>query len=290
MLYIDVYFIINWVMNMLVLWLTAILFRNSFKVKRSSMAAMVGAIWALLPYVTKLPIWIFSWAGELVVAVVMCKIAYRCQGGRKIVTMALRLYAVTWCVGGCLNMIYYQTAAGTYIRYMLYGEKEEVSAWWLVLTATAIAGGLLGASWWYRHEGKKDSLLYPVELCFHEKKVELIGLLDTGNQLYTITGKPVNVIGISVLEQLSKEKAEWVKQYLEGTLNEVDALEGIMLVPFQSVGTSQGMIPVVWIDTMTIKKNTSEEVVSRPAFGISKEEIFCDRKYQIILNQSYGQD
>lgn len=290
MLYIDVYFIINWVMNMLVLLLTGILYRNPLKIKRYSIAAAIGGIWALFPYVTKLPTWLFSWGGQLAIAVVMCKVAYCCKGGKRIVTMALRLYAVTWCMGGCLNMIYYRTAAGTYIRRMIYGGKEEISVWWLVLTAVIMAGILLVASWWYRSEGKKDSLLYPVELHFHEKKVKLTALLDTGNQLYTMTGKPVSIIGISVLEELSREKAEWVKQYLEGTLEKIDTLDGMMLVPFQSVGNSQGMMPVIWIDTMTIKKNTSEEFVSKPALGISKAEIFCGKKYQMILNQSYGQD
>ena len=42
MLYIDVYFIINWVMNLLVLLLTGILYRNKPLVKRYSMAAAVG--------------------------------------------------------------------------------------------------------------------------------------------------------------------------------------------------------------------------------------------------------
>ncbi len=290
MLYIDVYFIINWVMNLLVLLLTGILYRNKPLVKRYSMAAAVGAVWAVLPYITKLPSWIFSWGGELVIAVCMCKIAYQCQGGKRTIVTALRLYAVTWCIGGALNAIYYQTEAGVYIRYLIYGESFEISVLWLFATAIFVASGFVGASWWYRHESRKDSLLYPVELCFQEKKVELKGLLDTGNRLYTMTGKPVSVMGISVLEQLSKEKAEWIKYYLEGTLEEMDTLEGIMLIPFQSVGNSHGMMPVIWIDTMTIKKNTSEEVVSKPALGISKPEIFLHKEYQLILHQSYGQD
>src|SRR5699024_1079436 len=157
-----------------------------------------------------------------------------------------RLYAVTWCIGGALNAIYYQTEAGVYIRYLIYGESFEISVLWLFATAIFVASGFVGASWWYRHESRKDSLLYPVELCFQEKKVELKGLLDTGNRLYTMTGKPVSVMGISVLEQLSKEKAEWIKHYLEGTLEEMDTLEGIMLIPFQSVGNSHGMMPVIW--------------------------------------------
>lgn len=290
MLYIDVYFIINWAMNLFVLLLTGILYRQKTAGLRYSIAAAVGAIWALLPYTTKLPTWMFSWGGELIVAVCMCRIAYRCRGGKKTITAALRLYAVTWCVGGCLNAIYYQTKAGVYIRYLLYGESADISMLWLILAAAVAAAAVYFAFIWHRHESKKNSLLCPVQLCFCEKTVDITALLDTGNQLYTVTGKPVSVIGISILEQLSKEKAEWIKRYLEGTLDENDALDRIMLVPFQSVGNSHGMMPVIWIDTMTIKKNTSEDVVSKPALGISRQEIFFHKKYEMILHQSYGQD
>ena len=119
----------------------------------------------------KAPILDIFLGGELVIAVCMCKIAYQCQGGKRTIVTALRLYAVTWCIGGALNAIYYQTEAGVYIRYLIYGESFEISVLWLFATAIFVASGFVGASWWYRHESRKDSLLYPVELCFQEKKV-----------------------------------------------------------------------------------------------------------------------
>lgn len=194
----------------------------------------------------------------------------------------LGMYFVTWCLGGCLNAVYYQSRAGMYIRKLLYGGGEEVTAFWLFTAVTITAVCFCGASFWYRHHSER--LYCQVILHMGENSVRLTALCDTGNSLYTMTGKPVSVMDQSMLEQLSAEKAAAIKDWLEGKTP--DIAQGITLVPFESIGNPHEMMAVIYADTMIIKKDTAEETITKAAIGISPTHFSNGRGYQLILHKS----
>lgn len=93
-------------------------------------------------------------------------------------------------------------------------------------------------------------------------------LFDTGNSLCDpVTGKPVCILGRKQAGQLLREKE----------------LQTLRYIPYCSVGTANGVLPVIRVEKMCI--HTGQECwVEKPLIGICEEDSFTNGEYQMILN------
>lgn len=93
-------------------------------------------------------------------------------------------------------------------------------------------------------------------------------LLDTGNSLSDpVTGKPVCILGRGQAGGFFQEQEFQTLRY----------------IPYCSVGTKAGVLPVVRLEKMCIH-NGQECWVEQPLIGICEEESFTNGEYQMILN------
>ena len=114
---------------------------------------------------------------------------------------------------------------------------------------------------------------YEILLLLEDRNLMLCGFLDTGNLLRDpMLNQPVHIIQ----EDLIKDEIAKNKLF-------------IRYIPYHSLGQEKGMIPVVTLKAMYIK-GTGEKLKSppiyleKPVFGLAKEKLFQEKKYQVILN------
>lgn len=101
----------------------------------------------------------------------------------------------------------------------------------------------------------------PVELLWKEKRLKLMALVDTGNRLLDpLTGESVLVCGCDVGEELfgipSALFAEPVNVLDSGLLS------GWRLIPYDAVGNSGGLLPVIRLKNIRIGGKTTDALVA----------------------------
>ncbi len=279
MLYIDIYFLINWTMDMILIIITGHIRRNKPLLIRYMFAACLGAVWSFVPVIAPdMPKWIFAPMSYIGICAFMCRVAYSTKGFRQLLKAVIILYLNTWVMGGILNFLYFQTKAGIWLKNILYGEYAVPSVWWLFICA-AIVGGVWIVAWdWYRYISSNRKIIYPVEIQLGKKKINAMALLDTGNRLYTPGGTPVSIMDHNLARKwLGDQEVEKLDDRLEGGIP-------YSLIPYQSIGKEQGVIAVIKADQMIIHKGTLDETVATPAIGISELCFSAGKEYQVILH------
>ena len=110
------------------------------------------------------------------------------------------------------------------------GNQQQTLLW-----ASLFCGVCLTGIWVSRHKRR----YLPVELCFGEKTAKLQGLVDTGHSLRDpITGRQVLIVGADVAQMLTG----FTSQQLADPVENIGKIPGLRLIPYQSVGKSQGLL------------------------------------------------
>ena len=64
------------------------------------------------------------------------------------------------------------------------------------------------------------------------------------------------------------------------------SVKGVVYVPYQSVGTSHGILPAVFIDRMEIEQEGGRYSLEKPLIAITKQELSPSGEYQILIQKS----
>jgi stage II sporulation protein GA (sporulation sigma-E factor processing peptidase) len=64
------------------------------------------------------------------------------------------------------------------------------------------------------------------------------------------------------------------------------SVKGVVYVPYQSVGTSRGILPAVFIDRMEIEQEGGRYSLEKPLIAITKQELSPSGEYQILIQKS----
>jgi hypothetical protein len=113
--------------------------------------------------------------------------------------------------------------------------------------------------------------VYEVLLVSQNRKIPVQGFYDSGNLLWDpLLQQPVHLIQRQVVAQeLAQEKQ-------------------LRTIPYHSLGTPQGILPVLVLDGMYISMDTGKKkraaYISKPVLGIAEEALFTGRSYQMILH------
>lgn len=125
----------------------------------------------------------------------------------------------------------------------------------------------------WRESKKIEKMEYEVLLLLEGKSISLKGYWDSGNLLMDpLVQQPVHIIQQELLQK------------------ELESLQlPVRYIPFHSLGQENGLLPVVTLKAMYLKR-TEERTqvkpvfVEKPVFGLAKEKLFQNKEYQIILN------
>ena len=118
-----------------------------------------------------------------------------------------------------------------------------------------------------------------MRLCGYEDEIEVNALIETGNSLREpVSGKPVSV----------------VEEEMLGRLSGIKIPEKLKVIPYHSVGKSNGIMEGYEIPEMIIEDEGENLRWQKVIVGISKNKISANGRYQMILhpdlcNETSGQ-
>lgn len=271
--YLDVFFLINFGMDYLVLMLTSIIMRNKKSKIRIVAASIFGAAYSVIMIQPLLQHLHFVTLLSIVAAFVMILIAFGFENRAAYLKNAVFLTCATFLLGGILNYLYYATDLGRIVNQILHGTSNQVVNARKFVFVTLVAYGILVLMIKIIMVCRKDaSVFFEVKLSRNGKSVVVKALFDTGNSLVEpISGNIVHIAEYKIL-----------KPMLEG---DESAKENICVIPYHSVGEEHGMLYGIRMDEMVILINGEPRFLYHPIIAIYHGTLSENDKYAMILHR-----
>lgn len=252
-LYIDVFFLVNFMMDYLLLLLVRRMLKCSATHGNICIGSILGSFLTCVTVGLPIPcasvkFFIF----HTIISFLMLKTGLRVHGTSEYLRGLIGMYTAGFLLGGVFDFLHQYVKIGS----LFFGIA--------VLSYYVVQGIWSFVSLLHRY----TSYHCEVRLCFPEGECTVDALIDTGNSLSDPeTGRPVCV--------LEREK---VNQYISN-----DKISNMRKIPFCSVGETQGLLPVMEIEEMYVHRE-KEYRIRHPVIGICGERISASGNYGMILN------
>lgn len=252
--YIDVLFLVNFMMDTLLLVFVGKVLKCSQSRARLVAAAALGALLTcVLIVIPFLPSFVKIILLYTAVNSMMIAVAFQIRSWRLFFKAFVLLYIFAFLMGGILQWFYPYLKTGSVFFSAVIVSSFMIKGIWKF-----IAGFFF-----------KQQKTYQVILFANGEEIVLHAFVDTGNTLKDpLSGQPVHVLDQAAI----REKMENWEQ------------EGFRYIPFRTV-SGEGIMPAIRIEKMCIQTQSDEMIwVEHPIIGISKECIFTQEDYQMLLN------
>lgn len=269
--YVDVLFLVNWVMDYVLLWAVCAVMGLPRKKVRLGLAAALGAGWVCVIAIFSLPHLIEEGLTWLGISSLMIWIACRPRKLSDFLNRLSVLYLVAFLAGGGLNLLYFHTSAGVYLKQIILGiQKVDSSGVGVIFGSIAMILAMTKILNTMEKQKKRRKNRYTAELYFGEQRVLVDGFIDTGNRLKEpLTGKIVHILQEDVAASLMSAENKPMS----------------FLVPYHAVGTEAGLLTAIRIDRMElVAEDESRTVIMRPLFGLYQGKLSSNDEYQLILH------
>lgn len=254
-IYIDILFLVNFMMDTLVLLLVGKLLKRNFLYRNVVLGAMAGSAASCVLVILPAVPWIVkSILGHMVISSLMLWITFRFREQSSFWKALLLLYSCTFLLGGILQSL------SPYVKTWSFFFAAAVAAWFLARGIGLLLSRVIS----------REKREYAVILYEKERSCCLQALLDTGNCLKDpFSGQPVHILEERAAKDLLKEKSA----------------EGIRYIPFRTL-QGEGILPVIRLEKMCIILSEKEKLwINQPAIGISSQRIFVSGRHQMLLNR-----
>lgn len=269
-IYLDVFFVINFIMDYIVLSVTFSILGEPGKIWRRLLAAFIGGVWAVLNVI--LVKYHGQWkillnvATYTVTAVSMLLVAGGGRDAKKMLRAYFTMFVSAFCLAGICYAVWYHTAVG----YMLV--TGRISVIHIVIGCICFLVVKSAVKKFLRVRRSFGSDLCKVELTIENNRIQFLGLIDTGNVLKDpYTGKNVHIVRSDILSSVLEKKENYPKLHYR-------------LVPFHSVGKEGGLIPVIDVDCMKVFDCRRMIFKDEAAIGIYDGMLSGTSSYDALIN------
>lgn len=271
--YLDVFFMINFIMDYMIILITSRIAKVKKKRIRQLAGAGCGALYSVI-VIKPLTNHLFKITlVNILIAAVMVLISFGFTSASVYIKNVFLLFVVSFTMSGIINYLYYSTVIGKYVRNVLSGDSNKVVNARKFILVSVLAYILLSAIVRIIFSVRKDmELYYDVKITFRGKSVVVRGLYDTGNGLTEpVSGKMVHIAEYKILKPL-----------LEG---DEKAKENIYVIPFHSIGEEDGIMYGIRMDEMVVLVDDEPKFLYNPIIGIYTGNVSKRGNYSVILNR-----
>lgn len=252
-LYIDVFFMVNFMMDYILLLIIRRILKCTATHGRVCIGAIAGSVLTCLVIIIPIPSAVVKFIlFHGLVNVLMIKLGLKIGWNRIFLKAYLLLYVSGFLVGGVFEYLNQYVRVGS-LFFIL-----AIASYYIVLGIWNFISHLMRLK-----NNKCRAILYK-----DGKTCVVDALVDTGNCLEdSLTGKPVSVVDKSIMRQLF----------------DTDYPEGIRYIAYHSIGKKEGVMPVFTLDGIQIDQD-EKKWVEKPMIAVSEECIAEDGAYKMIMN------
>ncbi|MEE1314815.1 MAG: sigma-E processing peptidase SpoIIGA [Faecalimonas sp.] len=252
-LYVDVLFLVNFMMDYLLLLLLKKMLKCTATHGRICLGAIAGSLLTCLVVILPIPYAAIKLVlFHVVVNTCMIRAGLKIKDAKTFVKAYVLLYIGSFLLGGLLEVLYPYVRVGALFFAIAIGGYYVVSKLWDFIVSVQ----------------RINQYHCNVDLYLGERICQVKGMIDTGNGLVDpISKKPVSILDSEAAKRLVGEVP----------------ITRIRYVPYCSIGKKEGLLPTLKIDRMHIY-GEKECWVQEPLIGVSEEMISAEGAYEMILN------
>lgn len=252
-LYVDVLFLVNFVMDFILLLLVKKMLKCTATHGRLCLGAALGSVLTCIVVILPIPYAIFKFIlFHMFVNIFMIRVGLKIKHIRSFAKAYFLLYIGSFLLGGILQAFWQYVREGS------------------LFFATVIVGYLFVSKIWdYIGMIKRiERYQCEVDLYVNGERYHVKGMIDTGNGLRDpVSNKPVSILERDIAKKiLGNEK-----------------LSQVRYIPYHSIGKKEGVLLALKIEKMCVH-GEDEHWIEEPLIGVSEEKISVEGEYQMILN------
>jgi len=279
--YADLTFVINFAMDLVILWATARLAGTKIILYRLLTASVLGALYSVIYLYFPTSLW-YSLPAKIIFSFIIVVLGLSPRDWQQLKKILLYFYAICFATAGA-------TIAFSYLA-VDPGQYFQFSYWWLLAGIIfALLVGIFGEKY-VLAKIVPGLLKFGVKLQFAGNSCQGKGFLDTGNGLRDpLTNKPVVV---AEYEFIRKCLPGDFQKIVDVAKDENDMLEGLSksswanrlrIIPFSSIGKKNGILVGIRADRILVNTGKEDIAHSNVVVGIYREKLSQDGSYQLLI-------
>lgn len=292
-IYADVVFLINFIMDAFIFWITSKLVKRKIKMWRLfAGAGLTAALYCLLIFVQQLRIY-YNFFACLVILMSGLLLAFHPRKVKEFIKLIVISHIAAFSVGGLGIALFYYTNISSIIGNYLSVAVGNFS-FKILLAASSISYVIIKLSiGWIRRVMIKKQTFYNIKIYFDKDDLTLNTLMDTGNSLTDPIGKlPVIVTEFEAVKDILPdglklvfyEKKEDNFDYILEQIENEDFKYRIRMIPYVSIGQKNGMLIGFKPDRVEVFKENKTVSIKDVIIGIYNFKLSGDGSYQGLLN------
>mgnify|MGYP004474230763 FL=1 len=276
-------------MNAIILYASAIILKIKPKTIRVILASAIGSIYAIITYVTELPIYT-SIISKAVLSIMMVYVGFNPQSIKKLFKQVFIFYLTSFVFGGvALYLIYVIKPQNALIRNgMFVGDYVlkviflgAIVAFVIIKIAIKIIKTKINSKDMYCN----------IKIKINEQMVSTKAMIDTGNLAKEpITNTPVVIVESSLLyDILPKEILNNLDMILGGDLSKIPEeiqnqyISKLRCIPFSSLGKQNGMLLGIKADEIEVEKEEDKKITKNVIIGIYDKSLTKRGEYRALV-------
>lgn len=296
--YLDLIFLMNWVIDGALLLAAGWTRRQKIRVWRVALAAAIGASYTLLMLVPQLSV-LFSFGAKLLFSAAMLLTAFGFGGKLSFLRNLAAFYLINFALaGGVFGLHYFFMPSGevfngiwvTRTRGLFF---EFQAGFWFVLAALAFS--LIYYLRVFRSNKQTEAvarLIADVTIQIEAVRLECKGLVDTGNQLYDpLTKTPVMIVEAKLWKDTLP--AEWMSKIQTSDVDQIVTAMGtsdfiwqdrLRIVPYRGVNRGTQFMLAIKPDAVSVLYQNKQLESHKVLIGFDGGTLSSDGTYQAIIH------
>lgn len=256
-IYIDVLFLINFIINICIIVCTGSVLRLPCRHMRVCAAAAVGALYSCLIFIGDFGA-LTSAAMRIAFALLIVMTAFGICKLRQLIKRSLVFFGLTVALGICTLALLYFTNMGIRLGGVVKNGVFyfNIPIWFMLISCAVSYIAIILLQKIFKKSAARSYAR--ITLNHLGKTVELKALVDTGNMLSDpFTGRKVLIAEAGAVSPLFDFDTE--KTFNEGFEN---LPEGFRLIPFSSIGKENGLLAAFVPDKISVENAVKNNIIT----------------------------
>ena len=276
-------------MNAIILYASAIILKIKPKTIRIIFASAIGSIYAIITYVTELPIYT-SIVSKVILSIIMVYVGFNPQSIKKLFKQVFIFYLTSFVFGGvALYLIYVIKPQNALIRNGMFVGDYVLKVIFLgAIVAFVIIKIAIKI---IKTKTNSKDMYCNIKIKINGQIVRTKAMIDTGNLAKEpITNTPVVIVESSLLyDIIPKEILNNLDMILGGDLSKIPEeiqnqyISKLRCIPFSSLGKQNGMLLGIKADEIEIEKEEDKKTTKNVIIGIYDKSLTKRGEYRALV-------
>ena len=272
-------------MNYIILYAASIILKIKPKVIRLVISSVVGSIYAIIIYITEIPIYT-SIITKIILSVVMVYIGFNPENIKKMFKQIIIFYLTSFVFGGvALYLIYFLKPQEVLIKNGIYVGEYVLK---VIFLGGIVAFVIIKISLKFiKTKFSSKDIYCKIKVLLNGKSIQTTAMIDTGNLAKEpITNTPVVIVENSLLQNIvPKEICNNLDEILGGNLEGVpkEYISKLRCIPFSSLGKQNGMLLGIKADEIEVETEEEKKVSKNVIIGAYDKSLTKRGEYRALI-------